>query len=62
MGRASLGDLSQEGHDSSIIQISVAIDGSEDSKINISGLEDYKVGKSKDKATDDDIDPFEDVD
>ena len=42
--------------------VSVAVDGSVDSEINISGLEDYKVGKSKDKATDDDIDPFEDMD
>ena len=41
--------------------ISVAIDSSEDSEINISVLEDYKVGKSKDK-TDDDTDPFEDMD
>ena len=40
----------------------MAVDGSVDSEINISGLEDYKAGKSKDKATDDDIDPFEDMD
>ena len=43
-------------------RISVAVDGSVDGEINISGLEDYKVGNSKDKATDDNIDPFEDMD
>ena len=42
--------------------ISVAIDGSEDSEINITGLEDYQVGESEDEATDDDTDPFEDMD
>ena len=44
--------------------ISVPIDGSEDGKINIIGLEDYEVGASasEDEATDDDDDPFEDVD
>ena len=40
----------------------MAIDGSEDSEINITGLEDYQVGESEDEATDDDTDPFEDMD
>ena len=42
--------------------ISVAIDGSEDSAINITGLEDYQVSESEDEATDDDTNPFEDMD
>ena len=36
----------------------MAIDGSEDSEINITGLEDYQVGESEYEATDDDTDPF----
>ena len=42
--------------------IFVAIDGSEDSQINIAGIENYEVGESKKEATDDDVDPFEDED
>ena len=42
--------------------ISVAIDGSEDTEINIADLEDYAVGDSEDKATDNAADPFEDLD
>ena len=42
--------------------ISVAIDGSEDTEINIGDLEDYEVGDSEEEATDDDADPFEDLD
>ena len=42
--------------------ISVAIDGSEDTEINIGGLEDYEVGESEEEATDDHADPFEDLD
>ena len=41
---------------------SVAIDGSEDNEINIESLKDYVVGESDEEATDDDADPFEDVD
>lgn len=43
--------------------ISVAIDGSEDSEINIFGIDDYEVGESEseEEATDDDIDPFDDL-
>ena len=42
--------------------ISVPIDGSEDSEINIIGPEDYTIGESdsEDEATDDEIDLFED--
>ena len=40
--------------------ISVAIDGSEDTEININGIEDYEVGESDEEVTDDDTDPFED--
>lgn len=50
--------------------ISVAIDRSEDSEINITDLEVYEVGETEDEATDaeatyadkamDDVDPFED--
>jgi hypothetical protein len=44
--------------------ISVAVDGSEDAQINIETLNDYIVGESDDddEATDDDSDPFEDLD
>ena len=35
--------------------------GSEDYETNIESLEDYAVGES-DEATDDDADPFEDID
>ena len=42
--------------------ISVAIDGSEDDQINIESLDDYTVGESEDEATDDESDPFEDID
>ena len=44
--------------------ISVAVDGSEDDQINIETLNDYIVGESDDddEATDDDSDPFEDLD
>ena len=55
------GHLSQ-GHGHSKCGISVAIDGSEDTEINIVGLEDYVVGDSEDEATDDDADPSEDLD
>jgi len=42
--------------------ISVAIDGSEDSEINISGLDGYEVGESDSESTEDeDDDPFADV-
>ena len=39
----------------------MAIDGSEDTEINIESLEDYEVGESEEEATDDDADPFEGV-
>ena len=42
--------------------ISVAIDGSEDSQVNLASKEDYEVGESEEEATDDDVDPFEDED
>ena len=43
--------------------ISVAVDGSEDDQINIETLNDYIVDESDDdEATDDDSDPFEDLD
>ena len=42
--------------------IFVAIDGSEDSQVNIAGKKDYEVGESEEEATDDDVDPFEDED
>ena len=57
MSRPSLGEhLCQKRHDYLVIQecgISVASDGSEDSQINIAGIEDYKVGESEEEATDD---------
>ena len=37
----------------------VAIDGSEDQHV---GLDDHAVGDGEDEATDDDADPFEDLD
>ena len=42
--------------------ISVAIDGSEDGQINIESLDKYTIGESEDEATDDESDPFEDID
>ena len=43
--------------------ISVAVDGSEDDQINIETLNDYSIDESDDdEATDDDSDPFEDLD
>lgn len=39
----------------------MAIDGSEDDRINIESLQDYTVGESDEEATEDDADPFEDV-
>lgn len=43
--------------------ISVPIDGSEDSRINIEGLEDYTVGaESDDEVADDETDRFEELD
>ena len=41
--------------------ISIPIDGFEDEEINIEGLENYAVGESDDEATDDETDPFEEV-
>jgi len=40
----------------------VPIDGSEDSRIKIEGLEDYTVGaESDDEVADDETDPFEEL-
>ena len=41
--------------------ISVAVDGSQDSQINISGLDGYEVGESDSEPEDKDEDPFADV-
>lgn len=41
--------------------ISVAIDGSEDDQINIESIQNYAVGESDEEATEDDADPFKDV-
>ena len=42
--------------------ISIAIDGSEDTEMNIVGLEDYAVGDTENEATDNNTDQFEDLD
>ena len=41
--------------------ISVAVDGSQDSQIDISGLDGYEVGESDSEPEDEDEDPFADV-
>lgn len=41
--------------------ISIAIGGSQDEEINITGLDYYTVGESDNEATEDDSDPFEDM-
>ena len=40
------------------VGIALPIDGSEDSRISIRGLEDYSASMSDDEYTDDDSDPF----
>ena len=41
--------------------ISVAVDGSEDTEINIKGLEDYSVEEDDEELSDEDEDPFADI-